>query len=57
MQNRKFQQGTLNAGETTLFYNTQKDDETGNIYTVLSGIEKDFVKNFEIIKGELFYFT
>ena len=57
LQDQEFEKGTLNAGETSLFYNTKKKSETGSIYTVLSGMEKKIVKDFEIIKGEMFYFT
>lgn len=57
LQDQEFEKGTLNAGETSLFYNTKKESETGSIYTVLSGMEKKIVKDFEIIKGEMFYFT
>ncbi|MCI8636858.1 MAG: leucine-rich repeat protein [Clostridia bacterium] len=57
LQNQKFEQGTLNAGETSLFYNTKDEMETGNIYTVLSDSDKKIVKDFEIIKGEMFFFT
>lgn len=57
VQNQQFEKGTLNAGETSLFYNTKEETEEGNIYTILSDIDKRIVKDFEIIKGEIFYFT
>ena len=57
MENLEFQKGTLNAGETSLLYNTKPETEQGSIYTVLAGLKKDIVKDFEIIKGELFYFN
>jgi len=57
IQNQEFEQGTLTAGETLLSYNAKEETETGNIYTVLSEVDKKIVKNFEIIKGELYFFT
>lgn len=57
LEDQKFEKGTLNVGETSLFYNTKKESETGNIYTVLFGVDKSFIKDFEIIKGEIYYFT
>lgn len=57
LENRKFEKGTLNIGETSLFYNTKEENEQGNIYTVLEEIDKEFVKEFEVIKGEMYYFT
>lgn len=57
VQDQQFEKGTLNAGETSLFYNTKEETEEGNIYTILSDIDKRIVKDFEIIKGEIFYFT
>ena len=55
--NQEFEIGTLNAGETSLYYNTKPETEIGNIYTVLFNVNKKYVKDFEIIKGEMFYFT
>ncbi len=57
LQNMKFERGTLNVGETSIFYNTKEETEQGNIYTVLKGIKQDFAKDFEVIKGEMYYFT
>ena len=31
--------------------------EEGNIYTVLKNSSKKYVDNFEVIKGELYYFS
>lgn len=57
MENLEFQKGTLNAGENSLLYNTKPESKEGNIYTVLAGIEKEIVKDFDVIKGEIFYFN
>ena len=44
---------SLTAGKTTLIYNTQGEDTTGNIQTVIPSMNDDYAGKFEIIKGEL----
>ena len=44
---------SLTAGQTTLIYNTQGEDTTGNIQTVIPSMNDDYAEKFEIIKGEL----
>ncbi len=52
---RSFEEGALYAGKNALIYNSVQEE--GNIYTVLKNSNKKYVDNFEIIKGELFYFS
>ena len=54
IKNNKFQKTSLAAGETNLIYNTQKPDETGNIYNVIPSLKNnEYSKKIEIIKGDL----
>ena len=54
IKNNKFQKTSLVAGETNLIYNTQKTDETGNIYNVIPSLKNnEYNKKLEIIKGDL----
>ena len=54
IKNNKFQKTSLVAGETNLIYNTQKPDETGNIYNVIPSLKNnEYNKKLEIIKGDL----
>ena len=41
IKNNKFQKTSLVAGETNLIYNTQKPDETGNIYNVIPSLKNN----------------
>ncbi len=43
------------AGKNALIYDSIQEE--GNIYTVLKNSNKKYVDNFEVIKGELFYFS
>ncbi len=43
------------AGKSALIYNSIQEE--GNIYTVLKNSNKKYVDNFEVIKGELYYFA
>ena len=54
IKNNKFQKTSLAAGETNLIYNTQKPDETGNIYTIMPSLKNnEYSQKLEIIKGDL----
>lgn len=50
--NSNYSEESLNAGQTTLIYNTQQTSE-GNIQTVIPSMEDKYAEKFEIIKGEL----
>ena len=54
-EDRNFQEGALYAGKNALIYDSVQEE--GNIYTVLKNSNKKYVDNFEVIKGELFYFS
>ncbi len=54
-KDRNFEEGALYAGKNALIYDSITEE--GNIYTVLKNSDKKYVDNFEVIKGELFYFT
>ena len=54
-KDRSFEEGALYAGKNALIYDSIQEE--GNIYTVLKNSSKKYVDNFEIIKGELFYFA
>ena len=54
-EDRSFEEGALYAGKNALIYNSIQEE--GNIYTVLKNSDKKYVDNFEVIKGELFYFA
>ena len=53
MQNQNFESESLTAGQTDLNYNTKEEGETGNIKTVITGLEDKYISRFEVIKGEL----
>ena len=54
IKNNEFQKTSLAAGETNLIYNTQKPDETGNIYTIMPSLKNnEYSQKLEIIKGDL----
>ena len=50
-ENSNYDGESLNAGRTTLIYNTQEDTE-GNIQTVIPSMSNEMAEKFEIIKGE-----
>ncbi len=54
-EDRNFEEGALYAGKNALIYDSVQEE--GNIYTVLKNSSKKYVDNFEVIKGELFYFS
>ena len=55
MQDLNFEPTSLNAGKSSLSYNTKQDSENGSIYTILKDAPQEYVDNFEIIKGELIF--
>ncbi len=55
LEDRTFEEGALYAGRNALIYNSVQEE--GNIYTVLKNSSKKHVDNFEVIKGELYYFA
>ena len=52
-ENKKFNGESLTAGKDTINYNTKKQEETGNIKTIITDISDKYFSNLEIIKGEL----
>ncbi len=54
-EDNNFKEGALYAGKNALIYDSVQEE--GNIYTVLKNSNKKYVDNFEVIKGELFYFS
>ena len=50
-----FEQGSVSINKEYLAYNNQ-EIEGENIYTVFANEKKEFLDNFEIIKGEIIYF-
>ena len=48
---------SLTAGRNTLIYNTQGEDTTGNIQTVIPSMDDNYAEKFEIIKGELLLYA
>lgn len=56
LENLEFTAESLNAGNTTLSYNT-KTEEGGNIQTVITSMENIYAEKFEIIKGELLLYA
>ena len=52
IENIDFEPESLIAGKTKLMYNTKNDDE-GNIKTVIENISDKYFEKLEIIKGEL----
>ncbi len=54
-EDRNFEEGALYAGKNALIYDSVQEE--GNIYTVLKNSSKKYVDNFEVIRGELFYFA
>ena len=54
-EDNNFKEGALYAGKNALIYDSVQEE--GNIYTVLKNSSKKYVDNFEVIRGELFYFA
>ncbi len=55
-QNSDYVEESLNAGRTTLIYNTQ-EDTGGNIQTVIPSMSNEMAEKFEIIKGEFLLYA
>ena len=51
-----YNEESLNAGRTTLAYNTQ-EDTGGNIQTVIPSMDDEYAGMFEIIKGEFYLYA
>lgn len=51
----QFETTSLMIGKNGIAYNTKTLGESGNIYTVLSEIPKEYADCLEVIKGELYY--
>ena len=52
-----YNEESLNAGRTTLAYNTQGEDTGGNIQTVIPSMDDEYAGMFEIIKGEFYLYA
>ena len=53
-EDANFLDSSLTAGKNTLSYNTQKEDErNGNIKSVITQIDEEYMEKLEIIKGGL----
>ena len=58
VEDPEFDPETLNAADTTLFYNTKEaGDTSGNINSVIESINTEYFSSLEIIKGELYLST
>ena len=55
-ENSNYDGESLNAGRTTLTYNTQEGTE-GNIQTVIPSMDDEYSGMFEIIKGEFYLYA
>lgn len=56
-ENIEFLPESLTVGKNNLFYNTQPQEETGNITTIIKDIDSKYIDVLEIIKGELLLST
>ena len=56
-ENSNYSQESLNAGRTTLAYNTQGENTEGNIQTVIPSMTNEMAEKFEIIKGEFLLYA
>ena len=52
-----YNEESLNAGRTTLQYNTQGEETGGNIQTVIPSMDDEYAGMFEIIKGEFYLYV
>lgn len=52
-ENTNFLENTLEASKISLSYNTKKEDEKGNIKSIITTINDKDLEKFEIIKGKL----
>ena len=55
-ENSNYSEESLNAGRTTLTYNTQ-EGTGGNIQTVIPSMDDEYAGMFEIIKGEFYLYA
>ena len=53
VENTNFLENTLEASKISLSYNTKKEDEKGNIKSIITTINDKDLEKFEIIKGKL----
>lgn len=53
VENTNFLENTLEASKISLSYNTQKEEEEGNIKNIITTINDKDLEKFEIIKGKL----
>ena len=54
MDNSAFEESSITSGENSLIYNTQPEEETGNVYDVITSLRgSNFEGKIEIIKGEI----
>lgn len=52
-ENQLFEVGSLTVGKDMLEYNTKPAEENGNIKTIITNINDEYLEKLEIIKGEL----
>lgn len=52
-ENIEFQVESLSAGKNSLYYNTQKESETGNIKNIIPDIDEEYLELLQVIKGQL----
>lgn len=52
-ENVEFQVESLSAGKNSLYYNTQKENEKGNIKNIISDIDEEYLELLQVIKGQL----
>ena len=56
-EDSNYNKESLNAGRTTLAYNTQGEETGGNIQTVIPSMDDEYAGMFEIIKGEFYLYA
>ena len=56
-EDSNYNEESLNAGRTTLAYNTQGEETGGNIQTVIPSMDDEYAGMFEIIKGEFYLYA
>ena len=56
-EDSNYNKESLNAGRTTLAYNTQGEETEGNIQTVIPSMDDEYAGMFEIIKGEFYLYA
>ena len=53
IENTNFNENSLTAGKNKLVYNTQNDNEIGNIQTIIPNISKEYKEIIEVVKGKM----